>query len=384
MAYLLHEAGPIRFMALGRFQQVQELDLPRGRTHARQGVARCGSHGARSVGHGYRLWAREVAQTREERGELVVAGLEAAGLHVLPGYDLGASPLILELEGPDAPLRIYSWRITHGGATRSPDEFRVQITGVPGSPEHGDDHTTLLLGFDETRGVFGAWDVRRHSSPGRSPSLQIPADLLDEASREGIASRARQIASGEELLVAFRPEAFGAYLEMLPELPGPDASATDLRASAKAASGDEVPVEELPPDVERRTAIRRIEVRVRDARFRSRVVRAYQGRCAICGVGAGLVQAAHIQPVAQGGPDQVVNGLALCPTHHLALDRGLLTIGDDGSISVSEIRARGLGLTTAETAEFQATLADRLAQPEPSELRPAAEHIAFRRGLGEE
>ena len=55
--------------------------------------------------------------------------------------------------------------------------------------------------------------------------------------------------------------------------------------------------------------------------------------CAMTGIkiinGRGLpeVQAAHIQPVSNRGPDSVRNGLALSGTVHWMFDRGLITLG---------------------------------------------------------
>lgn len=77
---------------------------------------------------------------------------------------------------------------------------------------------------------------------------------------------------------------------------------------------------------------------VRDAAF-ARVVRsAYHRTCAMTGlslVGPGSqseVEAAHIRPVEEDGPDSPRNGLALCRTVHWLFDRGHLSIGDEGQI----------------------------------------------------
>lgn len=88
----------------------------------------------------------------------------------------------------------------------------------------------------------------------------------------------------------------------------------------------------------------------RTPRFRTEVVEAYDGACAVCGqriqdVNTGKyfeVEAAHIYPVSgveaddtlEGGPDTVRNGLALCRTHHWAFDNGWFTIADDYTIKV--------------------------------------------------
>jgi len=115
--------------------------------------------------------------------------------------------------------------------------------------------------------------------------------------------------------------AFGG--RFAPELPY-----SDLIQSSRA---DPVAVRE---HVER--LVRTIE---RDAAFRDRVISAYGGRCAVSGfeVGSklprrthGLLDAAHIQPVARNGPDEVSNGLSLTPTLHRLFDAGLFTLEGSG------------------------------------------------------
>jgi len=80
---------------------------------------------------------------------------------------------------------------------------------------------------------------------------------------------------------------------------------------------------------------------VRDRIFRKVVLQAYDNRCAISGLrlinggGRAEAEAAHIQPVANDGPDIVNNGLALSGTVHWMFDRGLISLGDDLEILVS-------------------------------------------------
>ncbi len=80
----------------------------------------------------------------------------------------------------------------------------------------------------------------------------------------------------------------------------------------------------------------------RDPRFRVEILRIYDHRCAICGYDARLgnsdlgLDAAHIKWYAAGGPDTSNNGMALCSFHHLAFDRGALSLNDDLRILVSK------------------------------------------------
>lgn len=79
----------------------------------------------------------------------------------------------------------------------------------------------------------------------------------------------------------------------------------------------------------------------RDASFSRMVKSAYGGRCAMSGLmlrnggGASEVQAAHIRPVENDGPDIIQNGVALSGTLHWMFDRGLLSIADDYRILIA-------------------------------------------------
>lgn len=80
---------------------------------------------------------------------------------------------------------------------------------------------------------------------------------------------------------------------------------------------------------------------MRDRVFRTRVLKAYDRRCAFTGFqfinggGRAEVEAAHIKPVEAKGPDVVQNGLALSGTVHWMFDRGLLSVGEDQRILLS-------------------------------------------------
>jgi putative restriction endonuclease len=82
----------------------------------------------------------------------------------------------------------------------------------------------------------------------------------------------------------------------------------------------------------------------RDAAFAVAVKSAYGETCAVTGLkiinggGRAEVQAAHIRPVADSGPDSVRNGIALCSTIHWMFDRGLISIDDDFSVLVARDR----------------------------------------------
>ena len=118
---------------------------------------------------------------------------------------------------------------------------------------------------------------------------------------------------------------------------------------------------------------------VRDARFGRSVIAAYAGLCAMCGLGVGLVQGAHIYPAsAPNSPDETWNGLALCPTHHAAFDKHLVAVKpSDGSIA---FRAKVLDqfALSAAVRSFVDSTYESLAIPTKEGLRPRKDMFELR------
>ncbi|SMX38322.1 HNH endonuclease [Maliponia aquimaris] len=124
----------------------------------------------------------------------------------------------------------------------------------------------------------------------------------------------------------------------------------------------------------------------RDAAFQRMVKRAYGGRCAISGLslrnggGRAEVQAAHIRPVRDKGPDIVQNGLALSGTLHWMFDRGLISVAEDMSILVSHNKVPGEVVGRLIHPRQRLLLPrDRRDQPHPDYLRYHRENV-FGRG----
>jgi putative restriction endonuclease len=80
----------------------------------------------------------------------------------------------------------------------------------------------------------------------------------------------------------------------------------------------------------------------RDAAFTRVIQEAYDNTCAMTGLklvnGGGRceIEAAHIKPVANEGPDSPRNGIALSRTIHWMFDRHFLSISDAGEIMVAK------------------------------------------------
>ena len=117
----------------------------------------------------------------------------------------------------------------------------------------------------------------------------------------------------------------------------------------------------------------------RDAAFARQVKLAYKNKCAISGLslknggGKPEVEAAHIRPVRDGGPDTVRNGLALSHTLHWMFDRGLISIADDYSILVSHNKV------PKETADRLLLAERRILLPDNPQARPHPEYLQYHR-----
>ena len=116
---------------------------------------------------------------------------------------------------------------------------------------------------------------------------------------------------------------------------------------------------------------------VRDTAFSRRVRALYDNRCAACGArrlspeGVPEVEAAHVYPVAEGGPDDLRNGIALCRTHHWAFDHGWFAATDDRRILVAD---------ADDPPETVARLAgDSLLDPENPHFAPHPTYLAAHR-----
>lgn len=84
------------------------------------------------------------------------------------------------------------------------------------------------------------------------------------------------------------------------------------------------------------------------------------------------MQAAHIRPVADRGPDSVRNGLALSGTAHWLFDRGLVSIDDDHSLLVA-------GDRVPDTVGRLLNVDRRLLLPRRAELTPHPQFLRYHR-----
>lgn len=119
----------------------------------------------------------------------------------------------------------------------------------------------------------------------------------------------------------------------------------------------------------------------RNPAFRTSVIQAYEHRCAICGYEVRFgqtdlgLEAAHIMWFQAAGPDEVPNGLALCPMHHKAFDRGAIGIAPDHTVLIS---ADLYGPQGADEWFFRFN-GKRLRLPHSPSLAPAKPYLDWHR-----
>ncbi|GAA2561020.1 HNH endonuclease [Streptomyces fimbriatus] len=167
----------------------------------------------------------------------------------------------------------------------------------------------------------GVWEVRTDRGQGSSGS--------------GVRDLRETGATGQlvpDLRAALRrePDLLGRIARLLLDLRFPPSLHGELRETV--GLGLE------PAEAEQLSAGRR----QRDPRMRELVLTAYEYRCAFCGyddrIGAVPVglETAHVRWWAFGGPDKIENRLCLCSLHHKLFDKGVLGMGDDHRILVSQ------------------------------------------------
>jgi putative restriction endonuclease len=123
----------------------------------------------------------------------------------------------------------------------------------------------------------------------------------------------------------------------------------------------------------------------REARFRIRVVTAYNYTCALTGyrlttITAGsIVDAAHVHEFRDSRNDHPRNGIALCKNAHWTFDQGLWTISDDYRITVAVGHFAEAGPSHLELLASHHSR--RLHLPDDKNLWPDPIHLAWHRQI---
>lgn len=139
------------------------------------------------------------------------------------------------------------------------------------------------------------------------------------------------------------------------------------------------------PDVQhlsapqREYALRLAKQRLHQPAFRTRVLVAYETRCAICELKHGaLLDAAHIVPDGHElGAPTVNNGLALCKIHHAAYDQNMLGVTPDYEVRIALDLLEEIDGPMLKHG-LQEMHGRRLSLPQRAGDRPDRDHLAWR------
>lgn len=139
-------------------------------------------------------------------------------------------------------------------------------------------------------------------------------------------------------------------------------------------------IEKLALEISPRESVAAMRIR-RDPRFARSVLDAYNNQCAVCSIKPSLdgrlfgLEAAHIRWVQAAGSDDIRNGICLCRMHHIALDRGALTLNNAHEIQISSRLAQ----SAEEEQIFWQFDGKRLQMPTHASKRPAIASVDWHR-----
>ncbi|MDD0972123.1 MULTISPECIES: HNH endonuclease [Pseudomonas] len=210
--------------------------------------------------------------------------------------------------------------------SRAPYELRFQNPAGENRVVSDELGTALpiLLGIDDTQinQIYVATDGRSRVGRATRFSVLFHQRIISEARRNGWAT---YTSSTGEKVCAFVPMLLPAFIEQI--IQNEDIPPSEI-AEMAIASG----VMDPQTDINYQAwaglrATKAINVLTRKAGAGKRIRRAYGDQCAMCGLGSGLIQGAHIYPVeAPGSTDEIWNGLSLCYNHHKAFDLHLIGV----------------------------------------------------------
>ena len=181
---------------------------------------------------------------------------------------------------------------------------------------------------------------RDHYNP-QFPFWRLQNDGVWEVSD---ADQIRQTASGDAYITDLRNyNVSGGFNETISEQLQNDSELTfDIIQSLLDAHFPPSLHEDILQAVDIEFPFQAFDTRTRTSNFRKNVLRAYEYKCAVCGFDVKLgdspiaLDACHIKWQKAGGPDEAVNGLALCVMHHKLFDRGAYTLSKRLEILVSD------------------------------------------------
>jgi putative restriction endonuclease len=194
----------------------------------------------------------------------------------------------------------------------------------------------------------------------------------------------------EHRLRTLTPNGYGRAVQGRAVRPIPEANALEILALGSASYGRTRVYDLADESIATRERVRKtIEQIERDARFRDRILINYGFRCGLSGLGIGpnpasklhgVLDAAHIRPVSQNGPDAAGNGIAMTPTLHRLFDAGLFTlVPRRGAVIVERSPQLHDQLLVSDRSRIQLEDGMELLLPNDVTAVPSRDFLAFHR-----
>jgi hypothetical protein len=289
---------------------------------------------------------------------------------------------VLRTDDGELTVALFVGRVGSSQRNRDDVERRFQNPGSNRPIIEDPPYYSLLLGLLEQDAALDIYrpllvlaDASRRVGSQTRFSIFASVTSLREASEQGWSEHRNSLG---ETIRCFVPELLPVAVAGLKDdsLPASQLLQAAIEDSGLMDADDD----EAPPAAGRaRKASNRL---LRNTRFARRVTVAYSGMCAMCGLDADLVEAAHIYPVSgPGSVDEPWNGIALCPNHHEAFDRHLLAVQP---VTLDIIFSPTLLAHAREFVPMQIFIQstfERLAVPQDAENRPCAKMFADRYGF---
>ena len=264
-----------------------------------------------------------------------------------------------------------------GDGRANQDECRIQVSKSKNFNEalsSGND--VIVLGYFADEKVFTAWNpflMRERFNQRQTISLYSRFSVQKTASKEKITSYRD---NNDQSIISFSPDYLGLYLENLSSIH----LVTDLELKRLVEQSDSLNNDNADGELD--TSEGKLTItharQKRDPNFRKKVYDAYNNKCAMCGIGLELIEAAHIVPHShEKGTDEIDNGMGLCALHHTAYDRSLIYFDEELNILINESKMEYLEKIGLDSGirKFEKLAFDKVQVPENHTLRPNVRNI---------
>ena len=235
------------------------------------------------------------------------------------------------------------------------DECRIQVSKSNSfNLALNSSNPVIVLGYFADENVFTAWNpfmMRDRFNTRDTISLYSRFSVQKNASREKIDS---YVDNNNQSIISFVPDYLGLYLDNLESIH----LLTKDELSKLVLKSDDL--NSINSNGEFKTNEQVLTInhsrQTRDPNFRLKVYDAYNHKCAMCGIGLELIEAAHIVPHSHDqGTDEVTNGISLCSLHHKAYDRSLIYFDKEFKIHLNENKVEYLEKVGKDSGIFKFT-----------------------------